>query len=117
MWNSLIPTYDISIMPLLMVSSLQPTLLAFQKQIIQTQKRMSSLQIDPVNGLLPFCSLGGPVPEHARNVLSDICHSIPGLAQAASTQEGQEGLKQWITEPSNLVADIVGFWEQEYIVD
>jgi hypothetical protein len=110
-------TYEIPIMPLHSVSSLQSTLLAFQKQIVQTQKSTLSLRIDPVNKLLPFCSLGGPIPEHARNVLSDICHSIPELAQAASTPDGQEGLKQWITDPPQLAGDIVGFWEHEYIVD
>lgn len=104
-------------MPLHSVSSLQSTLLAFQKQIVQTQKTPLSLRTDPVNKLLPFCSLGGPIPEHAMNVLSDICHSIPELAQAASTPGGQEGLRQWITKPPHLAGDILGFWEQEYIVD
>jgi len=50
-------------------------------------------------------------------MLTDICHSIPELAQAASTQDGQEVLRQWIPEPSKAANDIIGFWEQEYIVD
>lgn len=59
------------------------------------------------------------MPEHTRNILSDICHSIPELAQAATTKDGQEGLRSWIEQPGqpDQTGNLVAFWEQEYVVD
>jgi len=50
--------------------------------------------------------------------LSDICHSIPELSQAATTNDGRDALRRYLTEPSSAVAeDVIGFWEQEMIVE
>jgi hypothetical protein len=74
--------------------------------------------MNPATALLPYCSNNPPIPEHARNLLSDICHSIPELSQAAMTSDGRKSLKEWLTEPSlAIVEDIIGFWEQEYIAE
>jgi hypothetical protein len=104
-------------LPLHSVAYLQTALLSFQRQIVQSLGAPQQPRIDPRESLLPFCSVIGPIPEHARNVLSDICHSIPEVARAASTPEGQDGLRQWVTDPPQAVGDIIGFWQEEYIVD
>lgn len=107
---------EMPVIPLPTVSSLTQTVFAFHRQLFQPHTPLS--QINPATALLPFCSNNPPIPEHARNVLSDICHSIPELAQAATTPDGQKGLKSWLTEPSPAVAeDVIGFWEQEYIAE
>jgi hypothetical protein len=106
------------IIPLSSVSTLRATLSSFQRQLSQTRSAGRPPQINPTTALLPFCSVNGPIPEHARNVLSDICHSIPELAQAATTRDGQDALRQWLTEPSPDVAgNIIEFWEQEYFFE
>lgn len=109
--------FEIPVIPLHSVSSLQSTLLNFQKQIIQTQRTTSPPKIDPLRTLLPFCSVNGLIPEHARNILGDICHSMPELAQAASTKDGQEGLGKWFADNPDLMGVMVGFWEQEFVLD
>lgn len=50
--------------------------------------------------------------------MSDIYHSIPEIAQAATTRDGQDILRQWLSEPSTgVVENILEFWKQEYIVE
>lgn len=107
---------EMPILPLSTVSSLIQTISAFHRQLFQSHTYLST--INPATALLPYCTNNPPIPEHARNVLSDICHGIPDLAQAATTTEGRRGLKSWLTEPSPAVAeDIIGFWEQEYVAE
>ena len=79
------------------------------------------MRVDPVTTLLPYCSVNAPLPEHTRNVLSDICHCLPHIAQAATTEDGQAYLKSYLEDGSpgtqGVTADIMEFWTQEYIVD
>ena len=72
---------------------------------------VSTTRSDPSLRLLPYCSVNAPIPEHDRNVLSEIYHSIAELAQAATTQEGQEALKKWLDGP--LAENVIQFWEEE----
>jgi len=115
--SSLLSNFDMPILPLFELDMLQKTLCAFQQQLVNTrQATPSAPQINPLAGLLPYCSTNLPMPEHARNILSDVCQSIPLLAQAATTNDGQQLLRQWL--PSTGEAeDIIGFWEQEFVVD
>ena len=104
-------------LPLFRVDILLKTLLAFQQQLVRTrQATHPALKLNPVTALLPYCSTNPPIPEHLRNILSDVCRSIPNLAQAATTQDGQQGLRQWLPETGEA-EDIIGFWEQEFVVD
>lgn len=58
------------------------------------------------------------MPEHARNILSDILRGIPALAEATSTAAGRERLAQWLHgSGEGLAGSIIQFWQQEYIVD
>lgn len=102
------------IIPLASASSLPTAVSSFQRQLAHSQLAARP-RIDPSTAVLPYCSVNGLIPEHSRNVLSDICHSIPELAQAATTGDGQDRLRQWLTEPSQA-EQIMEFWKQEYIV-
>ena len=116
-WTSLLTTFEMPIVPISSVSALQQSVSSFQRQLVQT-RFATSPQINPSVALLPYCSVDGRMPEHTRNVLSDICHSIPELAEAATTRSGQDVLRQWLSEPSSAVAEhIIEFWKQEYIVE
>lgn len=42
---------------------------------------------------------------------------MPELAQAASTKDGQEGLGKWFADNPDLMGVMVGFWEQEFVLD
>lgn len=114
---SLLSALEMPIIPISSASVLQQSVSSFQQQLVQT-RHTPRPQVYPSTALLPYCSVNGLIPEHTRNVLSDICHSIPELAQAATTQEGQVVLRQWLGEPSPAVVEhIIAFWKQEYIVD
>ena len=114
---SLLSAFEMPIIPISSVSGLQQSVASFQRQLVQARYTLRP-QANPGTTLLPYCSVSGLIPEHTRNVLSDICHSIPELAQAATTQQGQAVLRQWLAEPSSAVVEhIIAFWKQEYIVD
>ncbi len=105
------------VIPLFSMDSLQTTLFSFQRRLIQTRSTRAA-QANVITALLPYCSKGPPIPEHARNVLSDICHSIPEIAQAATMPDGREGLRRYLSDPNPAVAeDIIHFWQEEIIFD
>lgn len=111
--------FDIPVMPLTTLTNLQSTLSSFQRQLFNSRAAEASIpQSNPVVALLPYCS-NNPLPEHARNVLSDLVHSIPDLAQAATTRDGQAALRQWFSSDSmpQVAEDVIAFWEQEFVVD
>jgi hypothetical protein len=115
--NSVLANFEMQILPLFGAELLLKTLMSFQQQLVYSREALDQTQkLKSVTALLPYCSTNPPIPEHLRNVLSDVCHSIPGLAQAATTREGQEGLRQWLPETGEA-EDIIGFWEQEFVVD
>jgi len=105
------------ILPLFGVDLLLKTLVEFQQQLIRTREAKDPApNLKSVTALLPYCSTNPPIPEHLRNILSDVCHNIPGLAQAATTQDGKQGLRHWLPDTGEA-EDIIGFWEQEFVVD
>ncbi|PMD39886.1 hypothetical protein L207DRAFT_512850, partial [Hyaloscypha variabilis F] len=113
---SVLANFEMQILPLFGAELLLKTLMSFQQQLVYSREALDQTQkLKSVTALLPYCSTNPPIPEHLRNVLSDVCHSIPGLAQAATTREGQEGLRQWLPETGEA-EDIIGFWEQEFVV-
>jgi len=113
MRTSLPPSFEIPIIPLSSVSSLQATLFGFQRQLVVARRSAESIaKGDPRVALLPYCSVDAPIPGHDRNILSEIYHSIPEIAQAATTREGKEALKKWVEDPL-VVENLVKFWEEE----
>ncbi|TAQ86048.1 hypothetical protein B7494_g5628 [Chlorociboria aeruginascens] len=116
--NSVLSAFDMPIIPLSSISSLPAILFAFQRQLVATASATAPPSIPAIRSLLPFCSVNGPLPQHASNVLSDICNSIPELAHAATTKDGQDALRKWVTEPTpGVTDDIIEFWVQEYVVE
>ena len=106
------------ILPLASIESLQATLFSFQRQLVHTRRTISAPRVNDAIALLPYCSVHPPLSEHARNVLSDVFQSIPQLAHAATTLEGQDYLRQYLSEPNLGTAEnIIGFWAQEYVAD
>ncbi|KAF4628153.1 hypothetical protein G7Y89_g9995 [Cudoniella acicularis] len=114
---SLLSSFEVPIIPLYSLSSLQPTLFTFQRQLVGTRKTISTSipQVYPGTTLLPYCTLNPPLGDHPRNILSDICHSMPELAQAATTPDGKAALENILPGQGRaLFDDITGFWEQEF---
>ena len=73
---------------------------------------MTTPRMDSRMQLLPYCSVDAPIPEHDRNVLNEIYHSIPEIAEAATTQDGQAAIRNWLEDPM-VAAGLIGFWEEE----
>ncbi len=115
--DSLLSKIEMPILPFSSLSSLPTTLFNFQRQLVATRSTGTALRVNAVTDLLPFCTTNPPMSEHSRNILSDVCNNIPSLAQAATTREGQEGLKQWLEDAHGAADDVIAFWEQEFIVD
>jgi hypothetical protein len=115
------PNFEVPIIPLYSVSGLRETLFAFQRQLIQSWRATASATNNPVTTLLPYCSVNTPIPEHARNVLSDIFHGISELTQAATTEDGKAFIKSYLDDASQgaegVAEGIIEFWGQEYIID
>jgi len=69
-----------------------------------------------LTSLLPYASVNGTLPEHSRNILSDLFHTIPELSQAATTKDGQDMIRKWLDDPV-VASEVIGFWEEEFIID
>ncbi|PVH85833.1 hypothetical protein DL98DRAFT_511366 [Cadophora sp. DSE1049] len=110
-------TLEMPIIPLFSLSTLQTTLSNFQYQLVHKRRSATPSPIQPAISLLPYCTNNPPLSEHARNVVSDLCHSIADVACAATSADGQLGLKAWL-DPSvqGVAQDIIDFWEEEIIV-
>ncbi|PBP19582.1 hypothetical protein BUE80_DR009602 [Diplocarpon rosae] len=117
---TLLPTFGMPIIPLASLASLQTSLAAFQKQLVKKRRSQTSTEmtLSPVTSLLPYCTNKPPLPEHARNVLSDICRSLSGITRVATTGEGQQLLREYLEDKHPGVArDIIDFWVQEIFMD
>ncbi len=104
-------------MPLSTLSSLEQTLANFQRQVVNTRTKAARPRVNPLVDLLPYCTSNPPIPEHQWNILSEICHNLPSLAEAATTPDGQKAIRNSLSETPKVAEDILGFWREEFIVD
>ncbi|KAF7958788.1 hypothetical protein EAE96_002321 [Botrytis aclada] len=112
---SLMSTFKIPILPLMSVPQILSVVQPFQRQLCIIP---SSRRVDAQYELLPFSHVGNTMTEHTRNILSDICHSVPELARTASTTDGQKRLREWLSEPNPESAqDVIDFWKREYLLE
>ncbi|KAG9247517.1 hypothetical protein BJ878DRAFT_539227 [Calycina marina] len=112
---SLLPNFEMPIIPLFTATSLQSTILKFQRQFVLSQSSAEAIpSVNPSIALLFHCTVNGTLPEHTRNVLSDIVHSIPELSQAATSRDGQECLRGYL---KGHAEETIEFWGHEYIID
>ncbi|KAK6587174.1 hypothetical protein PZA11_000464 [Diplocarpon coronariae] len=117
---TIFPTFDMPIIPLASLASLQTSLSAFQRQVVKTCRSPTSTQYtpSPATLLLPYCTSNPPVPEHARNVLGDICRNLSDIARTSTTREGQQLLREYLEDSNPGTAkDVIDFWAQEIVVD
>ncbi|RKF57370.1 hypothetical protein GcM3_188016 [Golovinomyces cichoracearum] len=112
---SFLSEYEIPVVPLFRVESLEVTLNEFRQQL--RMPPLSPRIIVPEVALLPYCSIHPPIPEHARNLLSDICPNIAGLQALVITHEGMQKLANILSDYPPLTQEIVGFWINEYIIE
>ncbi|KAG9229278.1 hypothetical protein BJ875DRAFT_475317 [Amylocarpus encephaloides] len=115
--TSLIGVFDMPILPLHSLSSFQNSLNKFWQQLAAGSSNTNANSgLNPAITLLPYCALNPPLPEHPRNVLSEACHSLAEVSQAATIRDGQRGLRSLLSESNSAAAeDVIGFWEQEYM--
>ncbi len=106
--------FDIPILPLHSVLSLQAALFTYQRQLLRAQS--VSPPINPAVAILPYCTTSPPMAEHTKHVLSDIFHNFRDLAMAATTSDGQLFIKQYVDKPQHQ-EEVIGFWMEEYTVD
>ncbi|TEY85190.1 hypothetical protein BOTCAL_0016g00440 [Botryotinia calthae] len=112
---SLMSAFKMPILPLMSVPKILSIVQPFQRQLCIVP---SSKRVDAQYELLPFSHIGNTMTEHTRNILSDICHSIPELVRTASTTGGQERLREWLSEPNPESAqDVIDFWKREYLLE
>ncbi|KAI9640990.1 hypothetical protein NHQ30_010417 [Ciborinia camelliae] len=105
--NDLMSTFRIPILPLPSVSQLLTTVQTFQRQLCNVPP---SRRVDAQYELLPSCNVGKAMTEHTRNILGDICHSVPALAYTAATPRGQDQLREWLSEPNpDAARDVIDF--------
>lgn len=66
--------------------------------------------------ILPHCSARTQLQEHTKNVLSDIFHGFSDLAEAATTANGQDVIREYVPDKGQA-NDAIGFWLTEYVVE
>jgi hypothetical protein len=104
------------IIPLSSALSLQATLFAYHRQLLQL--RDVPAVTNPSTAMLPYCTESPPLPEHTLNVLSDIFRNFKELVMAATTANGQEQIREWLGAPSPQHAEgVIAFWLQEYVAN
>ncbi|CAG8950344.1 hypothetical protein HYFRA_00006837 [Hymenoscyphus fraxineus] len=113
---SLVGAFDINIIPLHSVSSLSVTIGKFWQQIAASPRSQSTATANPATVLLPYCSLKPPIQEHLRNIITENVHRIGDLSELATTREGKEALRELLPETGTDADDIIGFWEQEFVL-
>jgi len=57
--------------------------------------------------LLPHCTIGPPLAEHAAHVLSDVAGGLRDLAALAATEEGRFVIRDYLGEDAE---GVVAFW-------
>ncbi|KAM3077691.1 hypothetical protein ACMFMG_007015 [Clarireedia jacksonii] len=114
---SLLDNFQMPLLPLYSIEKLLPTIHMFHKRLLSPGvQRTINAQFE----LLPSCMIGTGMTEHTRNILSDICHSLPELVQAAISSDGQDKLRQWLSDnrdSSQAAEDVIDFWKQEYLLE
>ncbi|KAI1004670.1 hypothetical protein K3495_g3549 [Podosphaera aphanis] len=103
------------VLPLFNIKSLQNTISAFQQQLKQPSQQIQ--RKNPAISLLPYCSINPPIVEHARNILSDICSSIPEFEALTTKASGMERLNGLFSDFPQVLEEIADFWCEEYILD
>lgn len=119
---SLLTKVEMPLLPLSAIASLPAVLTAFQRQLVSTRSAASVPLPTAVSALLPYSTTDPPMPEHARNIVTDICPNIPSLARAATTEDGKQGIREYLSDIMSanggpVAEDIIAFWDQEYVVD
>ncbi|KAI1804089.1 hypothetical protein F4811DRAFT_553266 [Daldinia bambusicola] len=103
---------EIPIIPANSVQDVLTNLMAFHRQISISNR--SRKAVNPVQTLLPYCTEGQLLSEHAVNVVTDLTSSFRDLAEAASTHAGQAKIVEFLGSDA---ASIISFWAKEYLVE
>ncbi|KAK6954494.1 hypothetical protein Daesc_004461 [Daldinia eschscholtzii] len=108
----LVDEFEIPIIPANTIQDVSTNLTAFHRQIgISNKPRKVA---NPVQTLLPYCSGGQLLSEHAVNVLTDLTSSFRDLVEAASTQTGQAKIVEFLGDDAE---SLISFWAKEYLVE
>lgn len=103
------------IIPLHDVDALSTTLLTFHRH--SSLARPSSGAPNPVTTLLPYCTTSqAALPERSVWALTDLVKSIPDLAQAATTQEGQAVIRDVMSDNNHDAERVIEFWQHEVLL-
>lgn len=104
---------DISIIPLNSLRALSTAIFVCQRQMLQAKPIVAPV---PPLTILPHCSARTQLQEHTKNVLSDIFHGFSDLAEAATTANGQDVIREYVPDKGQA-NDAIGFWLTEYVVE
>jgi len=55
--------------------------------------------------------------ESQIELIATACQSIPDLAQAATTLEGQQGIRNRLANMPEAAEEMIDFWKEEIIMD
>ncbi|OTB18302.1 hypothetical protein K445DRAFT_19861 [Daldinia sp. EC12] len=108
----LIDESEIPVIPANTIQDVSTNLMTFHRQISMSNR--SRKATNPVQTLLPYCSDGQLLSEHAVNVLTDLTSSFRDLVEAASTQTGRVKIVEFLGDDAE---SIISFWAKEYLVE
>ncbi|KAI0890045.1 uncharacterized protein GGS22DRAFT_183395 [Annulohypoxylon maeteangense] len=104
--------FEMPVIPVNSVQMVPNSLMAFHRQISTSSgpRRMAS----PAQTLLPYCSYGPRLSEHAVNVLTDITSDMRDLLDMMTIPDGRTKIIDLLEDESE---GAISFWEKEYMVD
>lgn len=104
------------VIPLHNVDTLSETLVKFHRSISTTSPPPTQ-PANPVLTLLPYCSTMYPnLPEHSVWKLTEICNSIPSVAETATTEGGKEAIREALSDQGNAAEKVIEFWKEEILL-
>ena len=91
--------------------------MAFQTKLVRTRNEVNRLPLNATTTLLPYCTIRPPMLESQIELIATACQSIPDLAQAATTLEGQQGIRNRLANMPEAAEEMIDFWKEEIIMD
>ncbi|KAI1459064.1 hypothetical protein F4805DRAFT_473727 [Annulohypoxylon moriforme] len=104
--------FEMPIIPVNSIEAVPSSLMAFHRQI-STSKGPRRI-VNPAQTLLPYCSYGPRLSEHAVNVLTDITSDMRSLLDMTTTPVGRMKIIDLLEDDSE---GAISFWEKEYMVE
>ena len=104
--------FEMPILPFITLSDLPDIVRAFCSTSAVPSQLQRRVPQPATQSILPYCSTGPALAEHATNLLSDISCGFGDLVDKVMTEEGRAFIRDYLGEWEGEMA--ISFWMDEY---